>query len=174
MVKGKGRPHDPHNFAMGTLVAEQLVQFVIVPGKGRFPGASLAEGKYIPLAVTLAKAIGVDIYPLLAVFCAAHGHQVTCLQQAELAHHHAPGLQHGHAIHAAVLRQQPGVPHMKIFRENAHGVITHGCYAVLGRGEENSLWSVAQILLRKVRRGIGPQHKGHKGRLPFRCIEYVS
>ena len=119
VVKGEGGAHDPHDFAVVTLVAQQLVELIVVPGKSGLPGAALAEGEHIPVPSLFVEAGGMKQNAVLPLLCPAHGHQVALPQVSELPHHDAAAFQDRHAVHAALLGQQPPALHLEIFREDA-------------------------------------------------------
>ena len=154
-VKGKGRAHDPDDLAVVTLIFQQLVDLVVVPGKGRLAGAVLPESKDVLLRLFLVEAVGMDKNTVLAVFRAARHHKVALFQQAELADNDLPVFIDRHAVHAALLRQEPAAADLEILGENAHGMIAHGGDAVKGRRLQNRLGRVLKSRLGKIRREIG-------------------
>ena len=108
VIEGTGRPHHPQDAAMLLLVA--------VHGVRGLPGAALAECKGLRLPLLLGKAEGIDIDALGGVLRAAHRHRLTGLQVAKLHRGDLPVPQGGHAVHAALLSQQPPPPHLEILR----------------------------------------------------------
>ncbi|CUQ53916.1 Uncharacterised protein [Flavonifractor plautii] len=162
VIEGTGRPHHPQDAAMLLLVAEQLIDGVVVHGIGGLPGAALAECKGLRLPLLLGKAEGIDIDALGGVLRAAHRHRLAGLQVAKLHRGDLPVPQGGHAVHAALLSQQPPPPHLEILRIDGGGVVALRSHPILGgrlkpglrRALEPGLLEVGLMVLR--------QGKAHK------------
>ena len=68
VVKGKGRTQHPDTAAaVFLLIAQQLHDLPVIPGKTRLPGAALAEGKVQTGALLAGKGVAVDVDALAAV-----------------------------------------------------------------------------------------------------------
>ena len=132
-VKGAGGAHHPQDVSVLPLVAEKLVELVIVDGVGGLPAAAGAEGEGLLVARLVGKTVGVDVDALGAVLRAAHHHRVPRLDVAELHNLNPPAPGHRHAVHAAVLRQHPPAVQMVVFRKQGGGVVSVGHDAVLLR-----------------------------------------
>ena len=76
VVKGKGGAHHPDHLAVVPLMAQQFVEFVIVPGKGGLPGPALPEGKSLSRGPGFPEPVRVDQNPVPAVLRPAHRHQI--------------------------------------------------------------------------------------------------
>jgi len=135
-VKGTGRSHDPQDIPMLPFVAEQVVQAVIVDGICGLPAAPSTEGKCLRLAALIHKAIGVDVDSLGAVLRSANHHQFPRPDVTELYDGHRPVPHHGHAVHAAVLRQDPPAANVVILRKQRGGVVAAGHHSVPLRGDQ--------------------------------------
>ena len=156
MVKGEGRAHDPDDLAMIALIAQQIVNFVVIAGEGRFTGTILAEGERLLLGRFLAEAVCMDINALGAILRPTDDDKVALLQQTELAHDDPPALIDRDAVHAALLGQTPGALQLEILREDAHGVVALRGDAVHGRRKAARLGRGLEFLGGKVRRKVGP------------------
>lgn len=84
-VEGEGRPHDPYNGAVVAVVAQKLVELVIVARERGLARAAQAEGEVVVAARVrsavlrcgqTAEAVGVDENALLAVFRASAGDEI--------------------------------------------------------------------------------------------------
>ena len=163
VVEGEGGAHDPHHLAVVLFVAQQLIELVVVPGKGRLPGPTLAEGKDVPAAVlALAEAVGVDQNALLPLLRAAHGHQFSLFQAAELPHVDPRPGPHRHAVHAALLCQMPLGADLEVLRENAHGVIALRGHPVGRGGHQTHLRRRQEDGVGEVGGRVGTQLEGHR------------
>ncbi len=80
VVKGKRRPHDPDDLAMVPVVAQEIINFIVILGECRLPGPVLPEGEHVLLGGALLEAVGVDVNAILAVFRPACEDQVASLQ----------------------------------------------------------------------------------------------
>ena len=154
MVKGEGRAHDPDDLAVVTLVAQQVIQLVIIAGEGRLTRAVLAEGKRLLFLLLLAEAVRVHIDAVLGILGPAGEHQIALAQQAELADDNAAVFIHGNAVHAAFLCKEPLAVHLEILGENAHGVVMLRRNAVKRGGHADGIRRVPEALLGKIRRKI--------------------
>ena len=144
MVKGAGGPHDPQDLPVVLLMAEQLIDGVVIHGVGGLPGAALAEGKGLRLPPLLRKTVGVDIDAVGAVLSAAHRHRLSGFQVAELHHCDLSVPQGGHTVHAALLRQQPGPPHFEVFRVDGGSVVALRRHPVPGGGQKDGVGGAAE------------------------------
>ena len=106
-VKGAGGAHHPQDVPVLPLMAEELIQLVIINGVGGLPAAPRAERKGLLGPLLVCEAVGVDVDALRAILGAAHRHQVARLHVAELHDLDSAVPGHRHAVHAAVLRQHP-------------------------------------------------------------------
>ena len=154
MVKGEGRAHDPDDLAVVTLVAQQVIQLVIIAGEGRLTRAVLAEGKRLLFLLLLAEAVRVHIDAVCSILGPAGEHQIALAQQAELADDNAAVFIHGNAVHAAFLCKEPLAVHLEILGENAHGVVMLRRNAVKRGGHADGIRRVPEALLGKIRRKI--------------------
>ena len=154
MVKGEGRTHDPDDLAVVTLVAQQVIQLVIIAGEGRLTRAVLAEGKRLLFLLLLAEAVRVHIDAVCSILGPAGEHQIALAQQAELADDNAAVFIHGNAVHAAFLCKEPLAVHLEILGENAHGVVMLRRNAVKRGGHADGIRRVLEALLGKIRRKI--------------------
>ncbi len=168
VVKGEGGPHHPDHLAVVPFVAQQFIELVIVPGKGGLPGAALPEGKHISGNPALPEAVRVDEDPLLSLFCAADGHQLSLPQAAEFPDVDAAPIPHGHAVHPALPGQMPLPCDFEVFRKDAHGVEILRRHAVPGRRAKDGVRCVFQCGCGKDRRKIGAQLKRHNGVPPLK------
>ena len=71
-----------------------------------------------------------------AVFCPADHHQLPRLDVPELYDGYRPVPHHSHAVHAAVLRQDPPAADVIILRKQRGGVVAAGHYSVPLRGDQ--------------------------------------
>ena len=161
VVKADRRACHPQDIAVVVLVAQQVVQLVVIPGEGAFAGVALPEGEGLAAAFFLAEAVRVEVDALLAALRSAANHRVALLQVAEFHHGHAPVLYHGYAVHAAFLRQHPFPAELEILRKNAHGVIALRGDPVAGGGYEAGVRRGGKAGFGKIRRGIGFQYERH-------------
>ena len=87
------------------------------------------------LALTgMPKGPGMDINALAAVLAAPQNNHLTLFQIAKLDYLDLFVFPDCHAVHTALLGQMPGALDLEVFRENTHGVIAIGSYAVSWSG----------------------------------------
>ena len=123
VVEGDRGAKHPDDESTLPLVPEQLVKGVVVTGIGGLPRSAGTEGKRVaPILFLLPKRLGVHVDPLAAVLRASHEHRFPGPQAAELHDVDPVPPRNGNAVHAALLRQQPTLPHLKIFGEDGHGM----------------------------------------------------
>ena len=154
-VKGEGRTHDPYDFAVLAVVAQKIIQLVIILRIGSLAAAIAAEGKYILGGLLLAEAVGMQVDAILAAFGTAYQHLFALLQQAELLNRNAAVFQYSHAVHAAFLGQQPLAIHLDILGIDAHGMKVFRRNAVFFHGNKTRVRCGKEGFLRKIRMGIG-------------------
>ena len=154
-VKGEGRAHDPHDFAVLAVMAQHFVQLVVILRIGGFAAAAAAEGEYILVRGFLAETVGMQIDAVLAVFGSANQHLLAFFQQAEFLDHNPAVFKHGHAVHAAFFRQQPLTIHLHLFGVDAHGVKVFRRNPVFFHGNKHGVRRGKKGLLRKIRVMIG-------------------
>ena len=105
------------------LIAQQLIEVIIVHGVSSLPAAALTEGKNLLLSLLIYKAVRVDIDALRAILRPAYCHQITLLHIAKFHHGHFALPDYSHAVHPAVLCQHPLSADAEIFGEHSGGVI---------------------------------------------------
>ena len=167
-VKGEGRAEHPDDPAVLAVVAEHVVELVVVAAEGGLAAAPLAEGEDVPALPAGVKAVGPHEDALAAVLAPADDHRVPGAQAARLAHVDAVALQHRDAVHARLLGEHPAPAHAEILRENAHRVVVFRRDAVLGRARKAGVRRPVEPQGRKVRRGIGRKLQSHFHILPLR------
>ena len=154
---------------MVPVVAQEIIYFIVILGECRLPGPVLPEGEHILLGGALLEAVGVNVNAILAVFRPACEDQVAGLQNPEL-----PDVNHAvfidrHTVHPALLGHDPLTFHLKILREDAHGMVMLRRYAVLGAGDQDRIGGILKFLLGEVRGSEGTQGKAHDNR-SFTCL----
>ena len=169
-VEGEGRPHDPHDGAVVAVMAQKLVEFVIVPRERGLAGAAQAEGEVVVAARMRgavlgrrqpAEAVGVDENALLTVFGAPAGDEVSSADVTELAHEHVVAFHDGHAIHAGIAGERPLAADLQILRINGHGVVALRGHEILRRGHERHVGRGDEMGESEVGRRVGRGRKGH-------------
>ena len=163
-VEGEGRPHDPYNGAVVAVVAQKLVELVIVARERGLARAAQAEGEVVVAARVrsavlrcgqTAEAVGVDENALLAVFRASAGDEIAGADVAELAHEHVAAFHDGHAIHAGIAGERPLPCDLQILRINGHGVVALRGHEILRRGHERHIGRGGEVGEREVGRRVG-------------------
>lgn len=89
-VKGESGTKHPDNFSMVTVMTEDFVQFIIIFGKGCFPGTSLTKSKNFLQFPFFGKAVSMNINALRTVLCASDGNEVAFFQQTEFPYNDFP------------------------------------------------------------------------------------
>ena len=144
-VEREGRPHDPHDKAVVALVAQKLVELVVVAGEGRLATSAETEGEVVVASGVgrpvlgcgqAAEALGVHEDALLTVLGAPAGDQVAGADVAEFTHEHRAVFHHGHAVHAGVPSEHPFPVDFQVLGIDGHGVVVLGRYEILRRGHE--------------------------------------
>ena len=108
MVKRESRPGNPNDFPVLAVVAQDFVQFIIIPRKSRFTRTLLAEGKEFPPVVLIGvEAVCMDEDPLAAVLRPAEDYGFPFLQKAEFLHQDAAVFINRYTVHAAFFCKQP-------------------------------------------------------------------
>ena len=133
VIKGRRRAQHPQDMPVFPVVAQNVVQQVVVHGIGRFAGAPRAEcerlrrgGGILPLE---GEAIYIDATG--AVLLPAHDHGVPRAQQAGLHGVRLPRTQHHRAVHARGLYELPPPVDFEVFGEDRCGVEAVGQLPVL-------------------------------------------
>lgn len=169
-VEREGRSHDPYDGAMIAVVAQKLVELVVIAREGGLAGAAQTEGEVVVAARMrgavfgrrqAAEAVGVDENALLAVLGASAGDEVSGADVAELAHEHVAAFHDGHAIHAGIAGERPLPCDLQILRINGHGVVALRGHEILRRGYERHIGRGGEVGEREVGRRVGRGCKRH-------------
>ena len=155
---------------------EQLINGVVIHRVGRLTGAALAEGKGLPLpAAHGLEAGGMDVNALGAVLGAAHHHRLSGFQVAELHRSHLPLPQDRHAVHTALLRQEPLAVDLEILGKNAGGVIALRGHPIPGSRVPPRVRAGLKPGQAELGRVILWQGKGHCDNLRLMlCLVWIS
>ena len=174
-IERAGRAEHPENPAVLALVAQQLVELVVIAGIRRLARTVVAERKALVRSLLArVEAVRMDVDALAAILRAAEDDRVARADIAELAHGDLPlRREHGNAVHAALLRQQPAVAHMEVLRENRRRVVALRHHAVPRSGPGHRLRRMQKAECRKIRRVILGKRKGHR-RTPLSFFSHYS
>ncbi len=123
VVEGDCGTEHPHDASVFFLVAEKLVEPVVVAGIGRFAGPARTESEGIVVRFDGFEAVDMDKDSVRRILGAAEDDPVADLETAEFGD--ADGRlidEYGHAVHARLLRKNPCAADLEILGENGHGM----------------------------------------------------
>ena len=169
IVEGEGRPHDPQDVAVLSLIAQKLKQVVVVPGVGGLSAAPLAEDKLVGILILpFLEAAGMEVDPLLAVLAPPEDDLVASLEVPVLHHRQAAVVTEDDAgVHAALLGQEPLPIYFEIF-----GI--HGCAVKIFRGDpvlldllDGCVGGIYKYFLSKIWFAVLWHLKSHNHNSPF-------
>ncbi len=172
-VEGEGRPHDPHDGAVLAVVAQKLVELVVIAGERRLARTAHAKSEVVVAAghgrdaavvAEVLEPVGVHEDALFAVLGAPAGDKIAFLDVPELAHEHAPVFHHGHTVHAAVFRKHPAAVELQVLRVDGHGVVVRRRHEVLRGRRKAHVGRLGQVGKGEVGGCIGGGREAH-GRL---------
>ena len=92
-----------------------------------------------------------DIDPFAAVFRPAQDDQLAFAEPAGFLDKDLAAVVNGHAVHAALLCEEPLSPDFEVFRENAHRVKTRRRDRIGGCGRHHRIGRLQEALLIKIR-----------------------
>ncbi len=161
-IKDHRRPAHPQNIALLPVMAQYVVQGVIVYGKRGLAAGGCAKGKGLPAAGGRRFGKPGRMYqnPVLTVLAAPHRHRIPGFQPPELHHlSHIPPPAY-HAIHTRVAQQHPVTGcHVHVFREYGGGMKIRRGHAVRRAGHKARRGRVRKRGRRKIRVAEGGQGK---------------
>ncbi len=79
IVENDRRPKDPEDEALLPVIFEQFIKFIVIDGKGGFPGYPFSKGEFFRVVLGKTKAAGMHKNTLFSVFPPAQGNPVSFL-----------------------------------------------------------------------------------------------
>ena len=161
VVEHNGGPRHPKDIAVVALVAQQLVEFIVITRKGGLSGVPLPESERLVVLFGRGETPCVNEYALFPVLGAAADHGVPFFEIAEFADLHAAVFKHRNAVHTALLRQQPAAADAEILGKDAHRVVIRGRGAVRRGRQDARVRRGHKARFVKIRRAVRFKYKRH-------------